>query len=231
MGEVDNMNKENPKYFRIEKCICCGKEFKATQSHTYRQRCNDCIEKADKKMLELGHQMALIKMQMMHENALRKIEISKDSFRFSDITDAVSAIEEMEKMSPRSFKSSSEIVVAIGLYHEGFFFKVNHSVSRYSVDFYMPDEKICLEIDGDIHDIGNTRFKDGKRDVELRIELGGEWEVVRMSTDYSDKHPFCIGEKAISIADRQRELRKKNQGHLPRGYSKTVDAYYAKVFD
>lgn len=225
------MDKDNPKYYHIEKCICCGKDFKSTLPLVCRQRCNECAEKANERMIELYSQRAQINSQIMHEKALKIIETCRESFRFSDIMDAVNAIGEMERISPRSFQSASEVVTAIGLYHEGFFFKINHSVLQYSIDFYMPDDKICLEIDGDIHDVGNTRFKDGRRDIEIRNELGGEWEVVRISNNFSDKFPFRVGNRALEMANRQRELRKKNQGHLPRGYSKSVDAYYAKVFD
>lgn len=167
----------------------------------------------------------------MHETAIKKIETCKQGFCFCDIEESVNAIKEMEKIKPDLFNSASEIVAAIGLYHENFFFKINHKVLDYAVDFYMPDEKICLEIDGGMHDIGNTRYKDGRRDIEIRNALGNEWEVVRISTNYSDKFPFNIGNKAVEMAKRQQELRRKNQGHLPRGYSKSVDAYYAKVFE
>lgn len=225
------MNKIEPKWYKVEKCSCCGKEFKNTQGSTYRSRCNSCIEKDIERLGKIAAEIATLKMQLMHENAIRKIETCRHAFRFCDLLESIAAIEEMEKMKPESFNSASEIVAAIGLYHEGFFFKINHKMLTYTIDFYMPDEKICLEIDGDMHDIGNTRYKDGRRDIELRNALGSEWEVVRIPTTYSDRFPFNIGDRAIEVANKQRELRKKNQGHLPRGYSKSVDAYYAKVFD
>jgi very-short-patch-repair endonuclease len=132
-------------------------------------------------------------------------------------------------MKPDAFKSSEEIVTAISLYEQGYFFKINYKILKYTVDFYLPDEKIILEIDGVHHDIGNCRAKDGRRDVDLRNELGYEWEIVRIPTNYVNRYPTKIGEAAEQLAWKQRELRSKNHGMLPHNYSKSVKAYYEDV--
>ena len=146
------MNKIEPKWYKVDRCFCCGEEFKNTQGSTYRPRCNTCIEKDTERLNDIALEVAKLRMQLMHEKAIHKIETCRNAFLYRDILDSIVAIEEMERLKPESFNSASEIVAAIGLYHEGFFFKINHKILTYSIDFYMPDEKICLEIDGGMHD-------------------------------------------------------------------------------
>ena len=165
----------------------------------------------------------------MHETALRKIEKSFDAYDFREFEEAIKAVEEMEKIRPDAFLSSEEIITAIVLYMQGYDFKINYKILKYKVDFFLPDEKIILEVDSGLHDIGNCRAKDGRRDIELRTELGGEWEVVRINTNLVSRHPLKIGEAAEELANKQRELRKTHGGHLPDNYSKSVKAYYEQV--
>ena len=93
----------------------------------------------------------------------------------------------------------------------------------------MPDDNICLEIDGGFHDMPSVRKRDGKRDVEIRHELGAEWETVRIPTNYVEKYPEKIVDSIFEIADKQRELRKKHNGMLPENYSKSTKAYYGSL--
>jgi len=226
---MDNCESE-PKFYKLRKCDSCGNEFKSTLGVTRRQFCKDCMEKRNKYFDELSKEHLRIKTLIMHETALRKLETCHNSFIFSDLQESIDAIEEMEKMSPESFLSASEVLVAIGLYYNAYFFKINYKVGNHKVDFYMPEEKIVLEIDSGLHDIGEKRYHDGKKDIEIRSLLGPEWEVVRFNNTYTDKFPLNVGDKAVEVAEKQRGLRKKNHGMLPRGYSKSVDAYYNKVF-
>ena len=200
----------------------------AVQSKYFRCFCPKCFEKHQRDHDALVAEYSATKVKIMHEVALRKMEKSY-SIVFSEIEDAIKAIEEMERMKPEAFLSADEIITAIMLYSQGYFFKINHKVLKYKVDFFLPDEKICLEIDGYHHDVGGHRARDGRRDVEIREELGSDWEIVRIPTSYVEKYPAKIGEAAEQLAWKQRELRQKNHGALPNNYSKSVKAYYEDV--
>jgi very-short-patch-repair endonuclease len=216
-------------YGRTEICYVCGKEFFSATSVHQRQFCPECFEKYKSEHDALVKEYANIKLKIMHETALRKLEKSRDCFDFRDFREAIEAVEQMERIKPDAFLSSEEIITAISLYSLGYDFKVNYKILKYKVDFYLPEEKIILEVDSSLHDIGNTKLKDGRRDVEIRYELGNEWEIVRISTSFVAQHPLMIANKAIEMANKQRELRKKNHGFLPYNYSKSVKAYYDKV--
>ena len=223
------MDTIQPKYSRKDICRVCGKEFDSTLSVHSRQFCPKCMEEHLREHQELVEEYAKIKLQIMHEIALRKLEKSYSAYDFREYDEAIEAVAEMEKIKPEAFLSSEEILTAIILYHEDWFFKINYKILQYKVDFYIPDEKIILEIDGGLHDLEKRRAKDGRRDIELREELGSEWEIIRVSSSYVCKYPkeFCDG--ILELARKQREIRKKHGGILPQNYSKSVKAYYEEV--
>lgn len=106
-------------------------------------------------------------------------------------------------------------------------FKINHKVGKYKVDFFMPEEKVCLEVDGGYHE--HSLAKDGKRDIELRDMLGKEWEVIRIPTRWIEKNPAKIPEYIEGVYKKIKEARKKNNGFLPKNFSKTTKAYYEEL--
>lgn len=220
---------QEPKYYRLEKCDMCGEDFKSTLSVMQRQFCPSCMEKHLNEHERLVKEYAALKIKIMHETAIRKLEKSHGGFCMRDLYDSIKAVEEMESISPDSFLSADEIITAILLYDQGFFFKINHKILAYKVDFFLPDEKIVLEVDGYAHDLKGHRTKDGKRDVDIRKELGYEWEIVRIPTKYIEKEPMKVCDAMLEIANKQRELRKKYNGMLPENYSKSTKAYYSKL--
>jgi very-short-patch-repair endonuclease len=165
----------------------------------------------------------------MHEAAVRKHEKSDSPFDFREFEESIEAGAEMEKVKPDAFLSSEEILMAIILYHYDWFFKINYNILKYKVDFYIPDHKIIVEIDSALHDIGKCRAKDGRRDVEIRNELGAEWEIIRIPSSYVCKYPKKLCEGLLELANKQRQIRQKNGGFLPTSYSKSVKAYYEEV--
>ena len=50
-------------------------------------------------------------------------------------------------------------------------YEVQHPIGRYILDFYFPEQKICIEVDGWYHDEEEIRNRDAKRDSYLQ-QLG-----------------------------------------------------------
>ena len=49
----------------------------------------------------------------------------------------------------------------------GFKFRHQHPIGPYSLDFYCPSEKLAIEVDGDVHDMGDVPARDAARDAWL----------------------------------------------------------------
>lgn len=52
----------------------------------------------------------------------------------------------------------------------GFKFRRQHSVGNYILDFYCPEKKIAIELDGALHFTSEGRKKDEKRDANLEMQ-------------------------------------------------------------
>lgn len=52
----------------------------------------------------------------------------------------------------------------------GFKFRRQHSVGNYILDFYCPDKRIAIELDGARHFTPEGRKKDNKRDLNLKAQ-------------------------------------------------------------
>lgn len=210
-------------------CIGCGK-LVTYEKHRPKTRvyCDECLKKHIKEHEEKVKEYLKIKVDIMHENAIRKMEKADYVFMI-DYQDAIEAVRQMELMKPEAFLSAEEIIMAIILYEEGYMFKINHKILKYKVDFYIPEEKVILEIDSGMHDIGKCRAKDGRRDIELRNYLGTKWETVRIPASYVEKYPEKVVPAMIEIANKQRKLRAEHNGLLPTWYSKSTKAYYESI--
>jgi len=47
-------------------------------------------------------------------------------------------------------------------------FRRQYSIDRYVIDFYCPELKLAVEIDGDVHDLKDVKEKDGNRENYLK---------------------------------------------------------------
>lgn len=211
----------------IVPCFNCGKniqhEFYKPRKRVYCDECKDIVLKQYDEDVKTH---VFYKLKVMHEHAIRIIENSC-RFDINKLKESIEFVREMELHSPESFLSSYEIVVAIILIEENFLFKINHSVGKYKIDFFLPEEKICLEVDGGFHEY--SLAKDGKRDIEIRHLLGSEWETIRISTKYIERNPSKIIEFMQMSYDKIKEARSKNNGMLPSNFSKVTKAYYREI--
>jgi len=117
------------------------------------------------------------------------------------------------------FDSTEEIMVAIELCKRKV--KFNHQVEfgRYRVDFLLPEQKIILEVDGTLFHTEKTREKEMIRDNLIVLNLGAEWEVIRITDDDINSNVTKLIPALKRVKEKRQKLREKNDGLLPDWYS------------
>lgn len=71
---------------------------------------------------------------------------------------------------------------------EGLKFRRQYSIGTYIVDFYCPEIRLAIELDGQVH-IGNERY-DERRDSF--IQEMGDIHLIRYENKFVYEHPECI---------------------------------------
>lgn len=215
------------KYSEKFPCWYCGEDVLREYSEpVLRVFCNSCVEKFNLEHEELIKEYAKLKIKVMFENALRLMEKSQKVY-MHEYYEASKTVYQMATEETEKFMSADEIAVAIVLQEYGFEYKVNYPILSYRVDFYIPELRICLEVDGNLH-----KYKleyDSNRDIEIRNTLGHEWEVVRIPTKYIEENPSKIIDGVEQLAKEKRRLRQKNLGIIPIGFSARENKYYEKI--
>lgn len=208
------------------KCWRCGKEIELRHEPKMRVFCDECSEIYRDEHDELVRQYSELKIRVMHENALKIMEKSGKCY-MHEYMDSAKRILESAIESTENFMSAHEMVVAIVLDNYRFKYEPNYKILKYRVDFYIPELKVCLEVDGALH--SHKLEYDSRRDIELRNALGSEWEIVRIKTNYIEENPEKIVDAIEALANEKRRLRKKNNGVMPYGFSKRENTLYGKI--
>lgn len=218
----------NPNYNEMFVCWRCGKEVEVTWAEPLeRVFCSDCFEAYRTEHDNLVSEYSKLKIKVMYENALRIMEKSKKIF-MHEYLEASKIVYEMAISESEKFMSSSEIIVAILLQEYGFEYYANYSILSYRVDFYVPELKVCVEVDGALHQ--HKLEYDSNRDIEIRNALGYEWEIVRIPVKYIEENPSKIIDGIEALAEEKRRLRKKHQGYMPYGFSQRENKHYDRIF-
>ena len=82
---------------------------------------------------------------------------------------------------------------------DGVIFRRQHPVGDYVIDFYCAKARLCIEIDGIIHDMGDHPAMDGERDAALKA-LG--FEVVRVPAKDVLKSPGDVADALVRCCKR-----------------------------
>ena len=205
------------------KCWLCGADAKKTFSFVRdglfkdpkgRKYCDDCYKKRLADLTEKKDQYVRLRKYLMLERAVRIFE--KQNVDIEDYKDIIDQMEEYVQEFPEKFDSSYEMLAAIVLIHDMVPVTTQYKIGRYRADFYIPDLKVILEIDGDRHE----PYRDNQRDIEMRNILGADWEIVRIDTKYLDQNARMLRDAIIAIRNEKQKLRKENYGMLPEWYSK-----------
>ena len=80
-------------------------------------------------------------------------------------------------------------------------FRKQHSIGPYFLDFYCAKAKVCVEIDGIAHDMGDRPRRDERRDAWLRNQ---GIEVVRIGATEVLANPHSVAESLVRYCKRSR---------------------------
>lgn len=206
-------------------CWRCGESVEYDYKPKERVYCEGCKPLVLAEHKELVRQYADLKRQVMIDTAIRKME--RAGLYMDKYLDIAKSIKVEIDAKEDKFLSADEIVAAMVLQVNGIEYEANKRVANYTVDFYIPSKKVCLEIDGDRHE-SNTIY-DSKRDIVVRNELGPDWEVVRIKTNYLGQNPERLIKAIDAIYKEKKKLRMQNGGIIPEHFSRREKDLYAAL--
>jgi very-short-patch-repair endonuclease len=207
------------------KCWYCGKELEYDSEPQTRVYCADCYAKAQEEQKQLLKEHIERRIRVMYGHALTKME--RAGVYMHEYAEIAPRLLERALKDPERFLSSYEMISAMVLESNGYEFEVNKRIGKHMVDFYVPEMKVIYEVDGDRHEF--SALEDGRRDMALREQLGADWEIVRIPTQYIEQNPEMIPEALEQMRAYKRKMRKDYCGHLPDGFSKREKALYDKI--
>lgn len=208
------------------KCWRCGKEVPFTYEPRRTVYCKECEEKHIEEHNQLIKEYATLKIRVMHDNALRIMEKSEKCY-MHEYEESAKHVLQKALENTENYMSAHEMVVGIILNNYKYYYEPNFKILNYRVDFYIPEFKVCLEVDGAQH--AHKLEYDSRRDIDIRNVLGSDWEIVRIKTGYIEENPEKIVDAIEALAKEKRRLRKKNNGIMPYGFSKRENVLYEAV--
>ena len=81
------------------------------------------------------------------------------------------------------YQSTEEIMVGLELRRRKVPYIHQYKLKDYKLDFVIPNYKVVLEVDGIFH-TKDKQEKELLRDEIIRFNLGDEWEVIHIKTEY-----------------------------------------------
>lgn len=220
-GKIQNGGDIMPKYM----CWGCGEEQDISSTPTERIYCEECDVQHKEKYKNIVNEYARLKTLIMCEQAIRTME--KAGTHMFEYLDAAYAVFNKAKANTKTFYSSHEIIMAIILESKGYGYYPNYSIGKYRVDFYIPELKVCVEVDGHLHK--GRELYDSNRDIDIRNSLGAEWEVIRIPTKYLEKNPPAAIDAITVLYEEKQRLRNENHGILPDNFSLRERRHYPEI--
>ena len=187
--------------------------------------CPDCKTEYETTKEKTLKEYIRLKTIVMHERAIRFIE--KQGCNISLYKDPAEVVLEYALAAPEKFGSSHEMMAAMELIRNEIKVKLQHKINRHRVDFFIPDMKVVLEVDGYMHDF--RELKDSKRDVTILDELGKGWEVVRIPTKHIEANLKQLIPAIKAVYKEKQELRRKHGGFIPTYFSKNERAHHREL--
>jgi very-short-patch-repair endonuclease len=178
--------------------------------------CEECFARVMRERETDRFEYVRLKKKLMYERAVRMLE--RQDIKLYLYKEALEAVKEFSENNLDLFDSAHEMVAAAVLINDEIHIKTQHKVAGYRVDFWIPEMKIVLEIDGIFHQ--NSVKRDTKRDIKIREELGRDVEVVRIDTKYIEQNAKMLADAISAIRAERQKLRKQNFGLLPEWYCK-----------
>lgn len=164
-------------------CTMCGKKYTINKHNAY--LCEECQDKIRliKKFEMVDKAKSLLERRTGKCKGLKhKIDMSG----FSDI------VKDRVSKGIDCFSSIPEVEVAIQMQRNGLEYETQKDIGGCIVDFFIPEIKIILEIDGELyHTDSNRAFI---RDRKIMRELGEDWEIVHIEAKDVPKYTWNLRE-------------------------------------
>jgi len=227
-GEANaTIKKERPPSAGKAPCWACGIEVYADKPETKRVWCPECEQKHLKEQEEKSKQYMKIRSELMLERAIKLLEGQEFGVRITDYKEAAEVIRDAVECQFDKFDSAYEMLAAMELIVNHIKVKTHPVIGKDQPDFMLEEEKIILEIDGEMHQ--HKRRQDKEKDTRVRIALGAEWEVVRIPVEYLEKNIAKLSDAIFEIRDWMQLERKRNGGILPESFSKRDKLFWKSV--
>ncbi len=170
-------------------CSRCGKIVKRT---TYGRNqhiiCDACAVGESKRMKALN---GILKHQLTPQGEERFMKAVKElRQQVDDIDNYKSAIRAARTRADR-YGSVPEAMVAIELLRLGYKIIPQQRVGKYRIDFYIPEDKFAVEVDGEVFH-RNIRNKD--REAVIQISLGLDIRIIHVSAELIRKNITRLGD-------------------------------------
>ncbi|MCH4150151.1 MAG: DUF559 domain-containing protein [Companilactobacillus sp.] len=213
----------------MKKCWNCHQEIPDDDLVTYdglsfHDLCRDqYISKHD----DITQEYLKLKTVLMFDRAVHQIGQSSNN---DDYYEEAQIVKQFALKDLNKFQSSDEMMTAMELLKNRIQMKAQYKVFNYRVDFLLPDLKVCLEIDGMLHNY--KQIKDSKRDVKILNALNEEspgWEFVRIPTDLLERNIQRLVPAIKAVYKAKQEERRKHNGFLPTNWSATNRAAQISV--
>ena len=209
-------NKEGTKQFDMRKPEYFFGELLDYVPASQRFYCEECFERVTKERGTDRLEYVKLKKKLMYERAVRMLERQDiDLYLYKE---ALEAVKEFSESNLDLFDSAHEMVAAAVLINDEIHIKTQHKVAGYRVDFWIPEMKIVLEIDGIFHE--HTVNRDTKRDIKIREALGRDVEIIRINTKYIEQNAKMLADAISAAREERQKIRKQNFGILPDWYNK-----------
>lgn len=177
----------------IHICVMCGKDYENNTRISY--KCSKCEQK-----------LALVKKLEMVDKAeykLTRVPGKKRMKNGNDLFKEICSVRKRIANGIDKFSSLQETMVAIQLEKQNIKYESQKEINGKKVDFFLPELKIILEIDGELYHTDEN--KEFLRDRQIMKGIGEEYEIVHIEADYVPRYTWNLKEALPYIVDQRKE--------------------------
>lgn len=180
----------------IHICVMCGKDYESNTRGSY--KCPQCESK-----------LALVKKLEMVDKAEYKLTRVSGKQRMKkgiDLSKEIFSVRKRVLNGIDRFSSLQETMVAIQLEKQNLKYESQKEINGKKVDFFLPELKIILEIDGELYHTDED--KEFLRDRQIMSGIGEEYEIIHIEADSVPRYTWNLKEALVYIVQERNEQRR-----------------------
>lgn len=189
--KVKGENDMNKRFIHI--CVMCGKDYESNARGSY--KCPKCESK-----------LALVKKLEIVDKAEYKLTRTSGRQRMKngiDLSKEICTVKKRVANGIDRFSSLQEAMVAIQLEKQNVKYESQKEINGKKVDFFLPELKIILEIDGELYHTDED--KEFLRDRQIMRGIGEEYEIVHIEADSVPRYTWNLKEALVYIVQERNE--------------------------